>query len=45
MGIKPGQLMHVDDLELIPQPEQISLEAVVLIEPLEISPSPWLEHA
>ena len=33
---KPGQMVHVDDVDILPQPELISLDAVVLIEPLKI---------
>jgi hypothetical protein len=35
---KPGQRIPVDDLEIIPQPEQISQDALVLIEPFGIGP-------
>ncbi len=36
----PGRMIHLDDPDRLPQPEQVSLDAVALIEPLEIRQSP-----
>jgi hypothetical protein len=37
---RPGQLSQIDDPDVLPQPERISLEAAALIEPMEI----WKSH-
>jgi hypothetical protein len=35
---KPGRMLHLDNPDILPQPEKISLDAVVIIEPLNEFP-------